>query len=72
MLITTMTKQAKNKNLNFKHALELLITLLDMENEKGKGKKRAIMPLQCHWKPLFCFILKPYLPLPTPTINDTY
>jgi hypothetical protein len=36
-----MTKQAKNKNLSFKHALELLITLLDMENEKGKGKKKG-------------------------------
>jgi len=41
MLITTMTKQAKNKNLSFKHALELLITLLDMENEKGEGKKKG-------------------------------
>jgi len=41
MLITTMTKQEKNKKLSFKHVLELLITLLDMENEKGKGRKKG-------------------------------
>jgi hypothetical protein len=41
MLIITMTKQEKNKNLSFKHVLELLITLLDMENEKGKGRKNG-------------------------------
>jgi hypothetical protein len=63
MLITTMTKQEKN-NLSFKHVLELLITLLDMENEKGKGKKRAILPLQHHWKPMIYFIFKT---LPTTT-----
>jgi hypothetical protein len=57
-----MTKQAKNKNLIFKHVLEPLITLLDMENEKGK--KRAILPLQHHWKTIFYFIFKT---LPTTT-----
>jgi hypothetical protein len=41
MLIITMTKQTKNKNLSSKHALELLITLFDMENEKGKGSKKG-------------------------------
>lgn len=40
MLIATMIKQAKDNNLSSKlHVLELLITLLYMENEKGGEKK---------------------------------
>ncbi len=53
MLIATMTKQAKNKNLSSKlHVLELLITLFYMENEKGEEKKKvATLPLRHRWKP---------------------
>jgi len=57
MLITTMTKQAKNNNLSFKHALELLITLLDMENEKGKGEKKKRQFCHCNTIGNLYFIL---------------
>lgn len=40
MLIATTIKQAKDNNLSSKlHVLELLITLLYMENEKGGEEK---------------------------------
>jgi hypothetical protein len=69
MLIITMTKQAKNKNLSSKfNVFELLITLLYMENEKGEEEKKVVtLPLQHHWKPKNIYLKKTLL-----TISNSY